>query len=203
MTSKKGEINLVYVMLEGQLMFWVQDEWQEGTKCFKGEWCTIENINWPVNKENGNYLASLGTGNRVCLYSVSTPTVMAICDSLLSTSLALESHTKANRLFQGFSFCSSLMYSTLQGILKYSLRWVLELSSWRWVFFTRSVLHFTGSKCVYKPLLPFSLFKSPGDLRELFDRVLFFLPQNTYPETVVSMWSLVVHQMFLFFSNFF
>lgn len=38
-------------MLEGQVVLWVQDEWQEGTWCFKGEWCTIENINWPENKK--------------------------------------------------------------------------------------------------------------------------------------------------------
>lgn len=104
MTSKKGEINMVYVMLEGQVVLWVQDEWQEGSCCFKGESCKIENINWPGNKENRNYLASLGAGSSVCLYSVSATTVMAICGSLPSTSLALESHTKPNRLFQGEGF---------------------------------------------------------------------------------------------------
>lgn len=104
MTSKKGEINMVYVMLEGQVVLWVRDEWQEGTWYFKGEWCKIENINWPENKENRNYLASLGAGNSVCLYSVSATTVMAICGSLPSTLLALESHTKPKRLFQGEFF---------------------------------------------------------------------------------------------------
>lgn len=109
MTSKMGEMNMVYIILEGQVVLWGQDKWQEGTCCFEGESCGIGNINWTGNKENRNYLADLETGSRACPCNVSLPTRRVIWGSLPSISLALESQTKPRRIFGGELFFLSFV----------------------------------------------------------------------------------------------